>query len=247
MDKPSIRLVDRVKAYLSIFLVSLLFYMQIETTHTKALGDYVLEGMGIAAWSNGTSGFHLTLVYFGILLILAIKLLHTYAVKRKVMTGPNAFGYFIVGLILINMLTGFAVYTIQSNADSLLSITYEDEDHNYSYTQENGELRSFSAQFTLRNQSSEAKIFHIAIYNSLSVEESDSIIQVLNKDGSKAKFTLMGKSKETYVLDLDTYDFDVKTDFSSSSGGLEQIVLTSDDGEKVILSAYKTIGYLISK
>lgn len=57
---------NKLKAYLSIFIFALSLFMLIETQYLPPLGDLILESIGLKAWSNGDVGFHLAIIYFGL-------------------------------------------------------------------------------------------------------------------------------------------------------------------------------------
>ncbi len=58
---------SKIKGAFLVFISSLLLFMMCDTKYMKALGDYVLEYIGIQSWSNGEMGTHLTVVYFCII------------------------------------------------------------------------------------------------------------------------------------------------------------------------------------
>lgn len=56
---------DKVKGGLSILFMAITFYMMVTTKYTRALGDYILEFVGLKSWTGDYSGIHLTtLEYF---------------------------------------------------------------------------------------------------------------------------------------------------------------------------------------
>lgn len=73
-------LANKVKGVLSVFFMSLFFYMMITTKYTRALGDYILEYAGLKSWTGNNSGTHLTVIYFGILFIISLIFVKRYAV-----------------------------------------------------------------------------------------------------------------------------------------------------------------------
>lgn len=65
----------KVKGILSLIFMTLSFFMMMDTKYNKALGDYVVESIGLKSWSAIDTGFHLTIIYFGILFLIGIFLL----------------------------------------------------------------------------------------------------------------------------------------------------------------------------
>ena len=70
------------KGIIAIFCLSISFYMMKTTTYTRALGDYVLEFIGLKSWSGEFSGMHLTVIYFGILTIILLYVVLNFTVGK---------------------------------------------------------------------------------------------------------------------------------------------------------------------
>ncbi len=55
---------NKIKAENLIFLMSITFYMILTTSYTNALGNYILEFIGLRPWTGDYSGEHLTIILF---------------------------------------------------------------------------------------------------------------------------------------------------------------------------------------
>ena len=53
---------DKVKRALSIIFMSIIFFLEVETKHVSALGDYLLDFFDIVSLSEARSGVHLSVV-----------------------------------------------------------------------------------------------------------------------------------------------------------------------------------------
>ena len=69
---------DKVKGVLSIFFMAVTFFMMVTTKYTHALGDYILEFIGLKSWTGDYSGTHLTVIYFGVLFIISLFVVGKY-------------------------------------------------------------------------------------------------------------------------------------------------------------------------
>ena len=96
---------NKVKAALSIICMSSLFYMMVTTKYARALGDYVLEMLGLNSWTGDYDGVHLTVIYFGILFICSLFLVSKYAISNLNMRKRTIFLFFILLLTLFYSIT----------------------------------------------------------------------------------------------------------------------------------------------
>ncbi|MGE4514490.1 MAG: hypothetical protein AB7E26_11835, partial [Chryseobacterium sp.] len=62
----------------SFLLVILTFFWSIELKNGDCIGDNILQKIGLPFWTNGSTGFHLTLFYSLIFLIPAFILANKY-------------------------------------------------------------------------------------------------------------------------------------------------------------------------
>jgi len=228
---------SKIKEFFLVLISSLLLFMMCNTKYNKALGDYVLEYIGIQSWSNGEMGLHLTVVYFGILFILSLFFVNYY-LNKKGIGKRNAFFLFVLLIIVFNLGTNTYTKNLKANAEGLLAIGLEYKDSKIDYSYTNNEYKDFSVYFTLINYSSENKMFYVSIMSPGYEEKEVDTIRFYNVDGSEAMFTLGGhETREIKVL-LEDYVIQGEKSFQniSVSGMIQELVLTDTDGNRVKLS-----------
>lgn len=227
----------KVKGRLSIFFMSLIFYMMITTKYTHALGDYILEFAGLKSWTGNYSGTHLTIIYFGVLFIISLFLVEKYAVNHLNLSRRNIFIIFIVTVTLFYSLTGIIATNIKKNSPGLLSIGYDANDSNIDYKAENNKIVEFIAEFELTNYSEEEKLFYISINRNFYKEEGIEKINFYTLTGEKAIFKLYGNESKSFLLDLNDYIVVGGIQNGGESGVIEEIELTNDKGDTVRLNS----------
>jgi hypothetical protein len=235
---------NKVKGGLSIFFMSITAYMMITTKYTHALGDYVLEFIGLKPWTGDYSGTHLTILYFGILFIIGLFLVKKYAVEGLNMRRKRIFIIFIAFIILFSSITGMTVRNIKKNSSGLLAIGYNSNGSSMNYQAKDKKFVEFTAEFELTNYSNEKKIFHIIIDSPFYREDGIDEINFYTFDGKQAIFELEGKEKKTFLLSLDNYHVVGGKEFQSGSGNgtIQEIVLMNDKGNKVRLESNNFFG-----
>lgn len=225
------------KGRLSVFFMSLIFYMMITTKYTHALGDYILEFVGLKSWTGNYSGTHLTIIYFGVLFIISLFLVEKYAVNHLNISRRNIFITFIVMVTLFYSLTGIIATNIKKNSPGLLSIGYDANDSNIDYKAENNKIVEFIAEFELTNYNEEEKLFYISINRNFYKEEEIERINFYTLTGEKAIFKLYGNESKSFLLDLNDYIVVGGVQNGGDSGVIEEIELTNDKGDKVRLNS----------
>lgn len=73
----------------SLLLVILSLAWSVDIKHGDCIGDTVLKAIGLPSWTNGDSGFHLTLVYGVVFLIPAFILAMKYPDHLFAKAGKN--------------------------------------------------------------------------------------------------------------------------------------------------------------
>lgn len=121
----------RVKGILSLIFMTLSFFMMMDTKYNKALGDYVLEFIGLKSWTAVDRGFHLTVIYFGVLFLIGI-----FFVIQNVVVGwdkrKRVVLLYSVILILIYYFSIASIFSLfKSNSEGLLTIGFENASDNY--------------------------------------------------------------------------------------------------------------------
>ena len=235
---------NKVKGGLSIFFMSLSFYMMITTKYARPLGDYVLEFIGLPSWTGDYTGFHLTIIYFWVLFIIGLSLVKKYARDGLNMKKRRVFLVFIGLIVVFNTMTGATVKTIKKNSPGLLSIGYNSENGRMSYESRDYEFTQFVADFELTNYSDEKKTFHIGLDNSSYEKDGFDSINFYLFDGNQATFELEAGQTTAFSLSLDDYHVTGgrKHENGSGNGTIQQVILTNDKGDRVKLDRKDFIG-----
>ncbi len=98
--------------------------MMLTRRYIHALGDYVIEFIGLKSWTGDFTGIHLTIFYFGALTFLGLYLVRKYALKEWGIRKRKAIFLFIVFITIFSLMTNMAVKSIKKYSDGLLSIGY---------------------------------------------------------------------------------------------------------------------------
>lgn len=225
---------EKLKLYGPIIGIALIFYMMISTPHSRALGDIILESIGIAAWTNGYNGIHLTVIYFGILFLVVLMLISRFPKEERRRYRKHNFLVFIFSVTIIFLIHSSIVHNIMKNSEGLYSIAITSTESRYKYNIKNGELEEFSYEFELTNYADEIKEF------SLDVEFGDDNIyefEIYDKQGELAKFNINGKESRRYIINLDDYMIKVSgadnQHHIGSSGIIDSIILLDSEGNRV--------------
>lgn len=228
---------NKVKGVLSIFFMSITCYMMITTRYTHALGDYMLEFIGLKSWTGDYSGTHLTVIYFGILFIIGLFLVEKYALGVLNMRGINVFIIFVVLMIMFSSITGLTARNIKKNSSGLLAIGYNPRGSSLNCMSSDGNFIEFTAEFELTNYSNQKKTFHVIIDNPFYKEDGIEEIGFYTFDGKRAIFELDRKETKAFSLSLDDYNVVGEGGFQNGSGSgvISEIVLTNDKGNQVRL------------
>ncbi len=240
---------DKVKAGLSILLLAAVFFMMVETPFTRALGDYILEFIGLRAWSGEQSGAHLTVFYFGMLFFLALHLVKVHAVKGMTLRIRTVFIIFAVLVSSFSAVTVATAKQIKRNLPGLMTIGYNSNGSSIAYRSENGQYDEFAARFTLTNYSPEAKTFHISIDGFSSPEEGCQAIELLTHDGKPAVFDLQGNESKPFVVNLENYQVSggLETSETLAHGIVQGMMLSDDQGDTVRLDSKNFFGIELGK
>lgn len=229
---------SKVKAGFSILLMSLIFYCMITTKYTHALGDHILEFVGLNSWTGDYSGFHLTIIYFGIPFIISLLAVERYVINGLNISRMRVFLGFVVLMTIFYLLTGMIVSNIKKNSPGLLSIAFNAENSNINYSTKDNELVEFTAEFELTNYSNEKRTFYISIDRPSYRQDGIEAINFYSYNGDKATFQLEGNETKIFSISINDYKVVGGKEFlnGSLSGTVEEIVLTNDAGDKVTLN-----------
>ena len=240
---------NKVRGGLSIFLMSIFFYMMVTTRYTHALGDYVIEFIGLKSWTGNYSGTHLTVIYFGILFIIGLFLVEKFAVGGLNISRRRVFFIFVVLMTVFSLTTGIVAKNIKKNSSGLLAIGYNSDTSSMNYRCEENKYVEFIAEFELTNYSDVKKIFNISIDSPYFRNDGIKEISFYTFEGELAIFEL--ESNETKSFSLSLNDFKVsggrKLQNGSGSGSIAEILLTDNNGNRVRLEKNNFWGIAINK
>lgn len=221
----------------------------ITTRYTHALGDYVLEFIGLKSWTGEYSGTHLTVFYFSALAILGLYLIRKYAMHGLGIRTRNLLFSVIAFITIFSLVTNITVINVKKYSDGLLSVGFNSKNSRMEYKSKSMEYTEFNAQIEMKNYGNESKEFYLAIDNPFYREEGTEHIDIFTKDGDKATFRLNGNETKTFEIKLDEYK--IKGGRLSLNGGgngvIEEIFLTNVQGNAIRLDNNNFLGIEISR
>jgi len=247
--KGGIIMSNKVKGGLSIFLMSVTFYMMLTTKYTNALGDYLLEFIGLRSWTGDYSGTHLTVIYFGILFMISLFIVKKYAIYDLNISRRKVFIIFVALMIVFSSITGMVARNIKKNSTGLLTIGYNSSGSSMNYKSKDYKYVEFTAEFELTNYSNKKKTFYITIDSPFYREDGIEEITFYTYDGERAVFELLSNETKFFSLSLDDYNVVGGRVYQNGygSGTIQEIVLSNDSGNKVKLDSKNFFGIEISK
>ena len=240
---------NKVKGVLSILFMSVTFYMMITTKYTHALGDYLLEFIGLKSWTGDYSGTHLTVFYFGIFFIIGLFLVGKYAIDGLNIRKRNVFIIFVVLMTTFTSITGITARSIKKYSSGLLAIGYDFRSSNMNYRADDQKFVEFIAKFELTNYSGGKKTFHISIDSPYDRKDGIEEIRFYTFDGQQAIFELERFETESFSLSLDNYNVIGGRGYQSGGGSgiIQEIVLTNEKGNKVRLDGDNFFGLELNR
>lgn len=234
----------KAKVYLSVFVMSLMFFMIIDTRYARPIGDYIIEFMGLRSWTGNQTGLHLSAIYFGVLFIVSILFVRRFAMSELNLNWKRIFVYLIGLNILFTFATGTIVKNIKANSKGLLAIGIEKKS-NLSYEFDGETYIQFDGEITLKNYSDEEQHFYLMIDD----REGIGSAELYNSYEHDSFFSLKGNEEKTFFITLDhvkveNIDFP-DYDWASGTGGIDRLVLTNENGEVVRLEENDFLGETI--
>jgi hypothetical protein len=216
----------------------------VTTPYTHALGDYILEFIGLKSWTGDYSGTHLTIFYFGTLFLIGLFLVRKYAIGALNMRSRNVFIIFVAIMIIFASFTGITARIIKKYSSGLLAIGYNSKDSSLNYRSDAKGFVEFAAEFELTNYSLEKKTFHITIDDFSYREDGTDVINIYTFDGEWATFELDSKETKFFSLSLDNYNVigGIGNQYRSGDGVISALILRDDTGNKVKLEDKKFFG-----
>lgn len=236
---------NRIKGVLLIFFLSSSFYMMKTTTYTRALGDYIIEFLGLKSWSgNNYMGMHWTVIYFGILTIILLALVFRFVEEKWKIKKRWVFLLLIVFINLFSFITDAAVRNIKKNSAGLRTIGFNSENSKMEYQSKDMKYVKFNTEIELVNYGNESKQFYMKI-NDLNLKEDGlNGIDIFTKDGDKAVFELEGNETMVFRINLDDYKIlgGRVVQNGGGSGPIKDIVLTDENNNKLRLDKNNFFG-----
>ena len=227
-------------------LISFLFYAITSTRHSRALGDIILESVGIPPWIDGTSGLHLTLVY-GLIMIGIIFIIRNKFIDENY--HLKGFKHFVVFVVIVSCIyfvhSGIVTMAI-SSVDDLNSIVLVD-DAQLSYKYKDEELSEFKLEFELRNYSNSSREFQLELnfpdtrIGNINLVNENDLRYVL--EAKESRLIIIKRDKNNMSLET---EIDIESSFVSAERQLENIVLVDRNGIKYNIKTmpYKDIKLL---
>jgi len=239
----------KAKASLSIFMMSTTFFLMIDTKYVNAIGDYILQFLNINAWSGNNTGLHLTVLYLGILFFLSMFFVNRYAINKLNMKGNRVFIIFVILVTSFTLATSLSVRYVKKNSEGLQSIAFESENSELDYQFTSSEITKLEASFILKNYSDKKREFYISIDSPWLRKDKVKAIEILNKDGSKAKFLLEAGESKQYTITHKEFNISGgrRVANGGSQGIISEIILSNNEGEIVRLTDGNIFGIVMSK
>ncbi len=241
---------NRTKAVLSILVFSLSLFMMFTTKRIDALGDYLLNGIGLRAWTGNNTGFHLTILYFGAASMIAYFFVRQFAIEGYGMRGGRVFLLTVIFLTCFYLLTDVVVIGIKGNSEGLLSIGYE-PDARISFRSTEKEITSFQAELQLTNYSNEDKEFYLTILFPMHGDYR-MYHKLLTKENEPAIFRLEGKESRLLELNLQQYNVvyqPISAEYNNAGGqgSIPALILTDKYGTEIELSSKNFFGLELAR
>jgi hypothetical protein len=132
----------------------------------------------------------------------------------------------------IYLLHSAFIHNIMENSEGLQSMAIAPSENSYKYSIKNGVIEEFSCEFELTNYSREDKQFSIDSFNDNSIG-----LEIYNKQGELARFSIRSKESHNYKINLDQYivkvrEIDLKQNISGRMT-ITSLLLSDDTGNKV--------------
>ena len=225
---------DKLKIYGPIILSALLFYMMIDTPHSRALGDIVLETLGLEAWTYGNQGIHLTVVYFAVLFFLVIFASRFIPVDCDISKKRRIF-VFVGTVLVIYLAHSTIIHDRMEQLEGLQSMVIAPSGGSYEYKIAEGEVEEFLCEVELRNYSEEARQFTI-----IDINDSATDFQLYDKQGAPVQFVIPGKETRKYRINHNDYilkhlDLEGRQPIAGK-GTIDKILLQDSQGNKVTIT-----------
>ena len=230
--------------------------MGVETQYLQPLGDLILENIGLKAWSNGDVGFHLAILYYGLVAVISYIFVKRFAYVQLKMKGMTIFIILIVLLTTFTYLTSTTAQYLKKNSEGLSAVvlvgrekartmnlysSHKNEaqpiNNTINYDTSSFEVTDFEIDVTFKNYGKDDVTFFIEFEPFRLKDEYANNLEIRNRDGSKAAFTLESGKTHRYVITEDLYQLTggMRGDNASYSMNVSEVILTNDQGESILL------------
>lgn len=239
-----------IKGILLIFCLSISLFMMIDTTYIRALGDYVVEFLGLKSWSgNNYMGTHWTVFYFGILTIILLALVFRFVADEWKIKKRWVFFLIFVFVNIFSYLTDATVIKLKKNSDGLKTISYNSEKSKIEYLSKDMNYTKYNAEIEMTNYGNESKQFYMTIDDLRYEKDGFNGIDVLTKDGNRAVFELEGN--ETMVFRINLNDYKISGGRATQNGGgssnVKDIIITDEKNNKIRLDKNNFFGTVLKE
>lgn len=229
------------KAYLPVLIMSVLFFMMIDTRYARPLGDYVFEFLGLNSWTGDQTGLHLSVIFFGVVFLVAIQFVQKYAMDELNMSWKRIVVYSFGLTSFFSFATGIVAKSIKANAGGLLAIGIEKRS-NLSYEFNGERYTQYDVDITLKNYSNEEQAFYLILDDPAGMGSA----QLYNVDGDEKFFRLQGKEQKTFSITAENAQLKEMNlpdyDWASGNGSIDRLILSNESGEKVQMTDSNFIG-----
>lgn len=239
----------KIRGVLSLVFMTLSIFMMLDIKYTRALGDYVLEYIGLMPWTEGDQGFHLTIIYFGTLFLIGLFMVKDNVVIKMKKKKMFVFICSILLLVFYYVSVSSIFNLIKSNSEGLLVIGLEKSDEHQTYikvSQDDNGMQKFESKFTLKNYSNEVKYFNIKLLNDCLESEA---LTIYNKNGEMALFKIRPNKNKEFILSSEDYNININSINNNTlfEGCIDLILFNNEFNYMVYLERGKFLGTKVAK
>ncbi len=218
------------KKILLLVIISFVLFLSIETKHVGALGDIILQYIGLASWSNGQSGTHFTVVYslliiFAFLLLIRRQKNYEYSTKFVLLV-------MIISLTTFTFIVNTSAEFMKGNKEGVFVIGYNSRESMMDFSTTSSGLVDFNAVIDLTNYSDEDIYFSLDISREYS--DNGTYFDILDMDEKQVVLHLEPKETKQFIFDNEEYLIvgeDVKISGVTTVNGRMTVIITGMDGE----------------
>lgn len=234
---------EKLKYNISLIAIAIILFMGIETKHLNALGDYLLESIGLNAYSNGDKGVH----YTAVIVVVLVIMIGAYMKKIEFRYQFRVIFVIIIGcMVLFTYTTDSIAELVKGNTDGINAIGINSDASWAEYSTNRDGLDRFTAAVELINYSHNTIDFQIEIVNSF--DDTAETIKILNSSGEEATFRLTDKEIKMFEITDSQYIIEGvygKDGTSYSAFGINVIVRDAT-GNELLLSDDKFRGLKVN-